>query len=299
MNCSLRQLRLLLALDETGSVSAAARKLFITQPTASQQLQEMARQIGLPVHEVIGRRARLTEAGLALRDAARQINDAWEVLDQRLSALKGLETGKLRVAVVSTAKYFMPRLIGSFCQQHPGIDLSLEILNRDGVVTRLRDNRDDLYIMSMPPDDLPLTDAPFMPNPIEVIGARAQWSETGPMSLATLASQRMILREPGSGTRMAVDQHFAAAGLKPLIRLEMGSNEAIKESVAANLGVGIVSRSALQSPGSLDMLSILAVDGFPLPATWHIVHPARKSLSPVAAAFKQHLLVAAAQSKAT
>jgi DNA-binding transcriptional LysR family regulator len=289
MNITFRQLRLFLALADTGSVSAAARAMHVTQPTASMQLRELARGVGLPLHEVIGRKVHLTEAGLELAATARVIGQAWEAFEQGVDAARGLSRGKLRVAVVSTAKYFMPRLIGSFCRRHPAIDVALEVLNRDGVVQRLRDNRDDLYIMSMPPPGMDLGDEIFMANPIVVIAPARSKLPRRRLTLAELAGERFILRESGSGTRMAIDRHFRKQRFKPDIRLELGSNEALRESVAGGLGLGVVSRHALAGHGGQGVRE-LDVSGFPLPSAWHIVHPAGKRLSPLAQAFRGHLL---------
>ena len=291
MNITFRQLRLLLALADTGSVSGAARAMHVTQPTASMQLKEIAQSVGLPLYEVVGKKIYLTNVGKELEATARTVAQAWEAFEQNLDALKGLSRGKLRVAVVSTAKYFMPRLLGSFCTKHPAIEVSLEILNRDGVVSRLRENLDDLYIMSMPPTNIDLGDEVFMPNPIVVI---AQSSDAlikrSAVSLSDLAQRRFILREKGSGTRMACDQFFRKMRFRPDVRLELGSNEAIKESVAGGLGVGVVSRHALHRLSGEHGVRVIDVEGFPLPSAWHIVHPASKKLSPLALAFKQHLL---------
>jgi DNA-binding transcriptional LysR family regulator len=209
----------------------------------------------------------------------------WEGFEQQVDQMKGLSRGRLRVAAVSTAKYFIPRLIGSFCRLHPAIDVSLEVLNRDGVVARLRDNRDDIYIMSMPPE-LDLEDEVFMENPLVVIAARG--AKLGrSLSLAQLKDQRFILREPGSGTRMATDRHFAKRRFRPDVRLELGSNEAIREAVAGGLGLGVISRHALQVGKDI---RVLDVEGFPISSRWHVVHPRAKHLSPIAAAFRAHLL---------
>lgn len=291
MHITLRQLRLFLALADSGSVSAAARLLHITQPTASMQLREISQSVGLPLYDVIGKKVYLTDAGKALATTARSMQQAWEAFEQDIDARKGLARGKLRVAVVSTAKYFMPRLLGAFCRQYPDIDVALEILNRDGVVQRLRDNLDDLYIMSMPPADLALCDEVFLHNPIVMLAA-ADHPLAGQASLplAALQGERFILRETGSGTRMAVDRHFATQGFRPDIRLELGSNEAIKEAVAGGLGLGITSRHALRGEQSHAGVCELAIAGFPLPSQWHIVHPAGKQLSPLASVFRQHLL---------
>lgn len=147
MNFTFRQLRLFLALAETGSVSAAAKVMHVTQPTASMQLKEISASVGLPLYEVIGKKIFLTETGKALAVTARDITQSLASFEQLTHATKGIAKGHLRIAVVSTAKYFMPRLIGSFCKRYPMIDVSLEILNRDGVLGRLRQNTDDLYII--------------------------------------------------------------------------------------------------------------------------------------------------------
>lgn len=291
MNITFRQLRLFLALAETGSVSAAARALHVTQPTASMQLKEISQSVGLPLYDVIGKKVKLTDVGRELAETARAISRSWDDFEQQVDGLKGLARGKLRVAVVSTAKYFMPRLIGSFCNKHPAIDVALEILNRDGVVQRLRDNLDDLYIMSMPPADMELEDAVFMANPIVVIAASDHaLARRRKVSLQDLSGQRFILRESGSGTRMAADQFFRAEKFRPDIRLELGSNEAVKESVAGGLGIGVVSRHALHGYQKEHGVSVIPVSGFPLPSAWHMVHPSSKRLSPLAQAFRQHVL---------
>ncbi len=291
MNVTFRQLRLFQALASTGSVSAAARALHVTQPTASMQLKEMSLAIGLPLYEVIGKKIYLTAVGKELAVTARAIGASWEAFEQHVNAIQGLSRGKLRVAVVSTAKYFMPRLIGSFCKAYPDIDVALEILNRDGVVGRLRENLDDLYIMSMPPADMDLHDEVLMPNPIVVIAPLADPLGKGvQVSLKDLSARRFILREPGSGTRMAADRHFREKKFRPDVRLELGSNEAVKESVAGGLGIGVVSRHALHGLDKENGVRVIDVEAFPLPSAWHMVHHAGQKLSPVGLAFKKHLL---------
>jgi DNA-binding transcriptional LysR family regulator len=294
MNISFRQLRLVLALADTGSVSGAARMVHVTQPTASMQLKDVADAIGLPVYEVVGRRVYLTEVGSELARTARAMAAEWDGFEQRVDALKGYTRGKLRVALVSTAKYFVPRLLGSFCKRYPEIDVSLEVLNRDGVVARLRNNLDDLYVMSVPPKDLDLVDVVFMANPLVVICASANpLTKLKSLSLADLSGQRFILREEGSGTRMAVDNCFKKLKFRPDLRLELGSNEAIKESVAGGLGISVISNHALHGNAKEHGVSVLNVAGFPVQSHWHVVHPKGKKLSPIASIFKAQLLASA------
>lgn len=291
MNITFRQLRLFLALADTGSVTRAARECHVTQPTASMQLREVSESLGLPLYEVIGRRVHLTDAGRDLAGTARSIVNEWAALEQRIDATKGLKRGKLKVAVVSTAKYFVPRLLGSFCERHPEIEISLEVLNRDGVVQRLRDNLDDLYVMSMPPSDVELEDQVFMPNPLVVIAARSHpLAARRRLALADLAELRFILRERGSGTRMAVDAHFKRHRFRPDLRLELGSNEAIREAVAGNLGVAVISGHALQGEPARHGICVLPVTGFPIESRWHLVRQKGKPLSPIAKVFQDHLL---------
>ena len=294
MNVTFRQLRLFLALAETGSVSRAAGAMHVTQPTASAQLKEVTDAVGLPLYEVISRRVHLTDAGLRLAQTARAMLMEWEAFGQHMDQVKGLSRGRLRIAAVSTAKYFIPRLVGNFCKLHPAIDVSLEVLNRDGVVARLKDNRDEIYIMSMPPDTVELEDEVFMENPLVVIAGRGAFPRKAPpLPLAALKAQRFILREQGSGTRMATDQHFRRQRFTPDVRLELGSNEAIKEAVAGGLGIGVISRHALHDAAARKDLAEVAVEGFPISSRWHVVHPKAKQLSPVATAFRTYLLAQA------
>lgn len=288
---SFRQLRLFLALAQTGSVSAAARLMHVTQPTASTQLREMTQSVGMPLYEVVSRRVRLTDAGRELARTARQVADEWDSFTQRIDALKGLRRGRLRVAIVSTAEYFVPRLVGTFCRRYPDVEIALEVLNRDGVVRRLREGLDDLYVMSMPPEDIELDDRVFMANPLVLITASGDaLLKREELTLSSLTSQRFILREQGSGTRMAVDRHFRRKGFRPRVRLELGSNEAIKEAVAGGLGLGVVSRHALHGREREDGVSVLSVDGFPIPSAWHVVRPRSREIPPIAQAFREHLL---------
>ncbi len=294
MHVTFRQLRLVLALSETGSVSAAARVMHVTQPTASMQLKEVTGAVGLPLYEVVARKVYMTEVGLELARTARVIAAEWDGFEQMVGSRKGLLRGTLRVAVVSTAKYFVPRLLGSFCKRYPEIDISFEVLNRDGVVSRLRNNLDDIYVMSKPPADIDLVDETFMANPLVMIAStRSPLAKRQQLALPELAGERFIVREKGSGTRMAIDHFFKAAKFRPNLRLELGSNEAIKESVAGGLGISVISSHALHGHAREHGVCVLNVQGFPIESNWHVVHPKGKKLSPIASVFKSHLLAGA------
>lgn len=291
MNITFRQLKLFLAVFDNGSVSAAAKLTHVTQPTASMQLKEISHAVGLPLYDVISKKIHFTDAGKELAKTAREMLHTWNTFEQNMDAAKGLTRGKLKIAVVSTAKYFMPRLIGQFCKKYPDIDVSLEILNRDGVVKRMRENLDDLYIMSQPPSDMDLQDDIFLVNPLVPIAASSHpLTKKNGVLLSALSDQRFILREKGSGTRMAADKYFKSQKFRPDIRMELGSNEAIKEAVAGGLGIGVVSKHALHGQQKEHGVAVINVKGFPITSHWHIVHPTKKQLPPVASGFKLHLL---------
>ena len=279
-----------MALAESGSVSAAARMVHVTQPTASMGLKEITDAVGVPLYEVVARKIHLTQMGHQLVKTARAISGEWEAFEQHVDSVKGLTRGQLRVAVVSTAKYFIPRILGTFCAQYPQIDISLEILNRDGVVKRLEENLDDLYIMSQPPLNIDIDDEIFMPNPLLLVAAKDhQLAKKKSIDLASLKNDQFIFREKGSGTRMAVDTHFKKLKFKPHVRLELGSNEAIKQAVMGGLGVAILSKYSLGDKADQEDIAILRCQDFPINSSWHIVSPKGKKLSPIATIFKKHL----------
>lgn len=290
MNITFRQLQTFLALAEQGSITAAARAMHVTQPTVSMQLKDMADAIGLPLYEVTGKKLQLTDAGRELEATARAMLLEWDRLAQRIAAQRGLTAGRLRLAVVSTAKYFTPRLLGDFCRMHPDVEISLEVLNRDGVVQRLRDNVDDLYIMSKPPADIDAVAHAFLPNPLVLIAPLAHpLAAHRGIALADLHAERFVLREKGSGTRLNTDAHFATQRFVPRLRLEMGSNEALKQAVAGGLGMSVVSRHALGPDVAGQGLVVLDVAGFPITSNWYTVHLQGKRLSPLAQAFMGYL----------
>jgi DNA-binding transcriptional LysR family regulator len=291
MNITFRQLRLFLALEQTESVTKAARMMHITQPTASMQLKEMTENIGSPLFEVISKKIHLTGLGKEFAKTAREMTNRWEAFEQHATQMKGLTKGRLRVAVVSTAKYFAPKLLGSFCSKYPEVDISLEILNRDGVIRRVEDNSDDLYVMSRPPMHIDLEDQILMPNPLCMIACKDHpLASKKNLRLQDLKHERFILRELGSGTRMSVDIHFKQKKFTPSLLLELGNNEAIKKAVASRLGVAVISIHALDQFDYDNEISVLKLQDFPINSQWHLVYLRGKQLSPIARAFHEHVL---------
>jgi DNA-binding transcriptional LysR family regulator len=290
MSISFRQLSVFLEVARHGSITAAAEACHVTQPTVSMQMKELSEAIGLPLYEQVGKRLYLTAAGEAVADTARAMADEWARLQQTIEAMKGHRKGRLRVALVSTAQYFVPRILGGFCRNYPEVDISLEVLNRDGVVQRLRQNMDDLYIMSMPPDDMLLEQHVFLENPLVLIAPLSHpLARRRKPQFSAMADEPFILREPGSGTRRACNAHFDKHRFTPKLRLELGSNEAIKQAVAGGLGLSIVSRHALAPDPAQEGLAIVPLESFPIHSHWWVLYPRGKRLSPIAAEFMTHL----------
>ncbi|MCX8502980.1 MAG: LysR family transcriptional regulator [Beijerinckiaceae bacterium] len=290
MNATFRQLRLFLALADEGSMTRAAQKCHITQPTASMQLRELSLSIGLPLYEVIGKKIHLTDIGKELAATARAMLGEWNAFQQVTDRTKGLSRGELRVAVVSTAKYFIPRMLGRFCETYPEIDIKLDVFNRDGVIQALRENKVDLAVMSVPPSDLDVETEMFLNNPLVVIAPpHHPLTKQHNIPLSVLANEAFILREEGSGTRMMAERFFAAHGIRPRVKLNLGSNEAIKEAVAGGLGCAVLSHHAVAAYRIDGSIAVLDVEGFPIQSQWFTVTLHGKRLGPIAAMFRNDL----------
>jgi DNA-binding transcriptional LysR family regulator len=293
-HATFRQLEIFEAVARLTSFTRASEELFLTQPTVSMQVHKLADVVGLPLYEQIGKRIHLTEVGAELARTAREIVGALERMDMSVAQMRGLQKGRLRLAVVTTAKYFAPMLLGEFSRIHPGIALSLKVTNRERVLERVAENLDDLYILSDPLEGLGLVADAFLDNPLVVLAPPGHpLARARRISLETLAKEPFLMREPGSGTRMAVESLFAARGLQVNARMELGSNEAIKQAILAGLGISVLSRHVLAASG--DDPVILRVEGFPIQRQWHVAYPRGGQLSVAAQAFREFLLREAAK----
>jgi len=290
MHVTLRQLQAFEAVARLRSFSRAAGEMHVTQPTVSKQIRLLHEQIGLPLLEQMGKKVFLTEAGEKLHATCADWLDTWGRFEQTIADLKGLKQGRLKIAAVTTTKYFMPRILGPFCAQYPGIDISLEVINRDRLLERLVRNQDDLYVMGVPPEGLDIESEPFLDNPLIVL-APATHHMVGRTRIpfTELAQENFLVRERGSGTRMTMERVFQERRTELRIRMELGSNEAIKQAVAGGLGLALLSRSTLNLDPSQTELAVLDVEGFPIMRSWYAVRPRGKQLSVVAATFADFL----------
>jgi len=290
MHISLHQLRILDVVAEEGGITRAAARLHLTQPTLSIQLKQLSEAVGEPLFEQAGRRLYLSEVGHQVRATARAIAHELEALEARLAARRGIEQGRLRMAVVTTAEYFVPRQLGEFQRAHPGIEVSLQVLNRADVIRRLEASADDLYLMTRPPDDRLIRAELVGRNPLLLAAAPDHpWATRRRIPVKALRGEALVMREAGSGTRLTTEEWLRTRGVGLRTRLELGSNEAVKQAVRGGFGLAVLSAHALLQEMQHGLIMPLDVAGFPIPSRWHLVSRVGRPLSPVAEVFRGYL----------
>ncbi|UXL38552.1 LysR family transcriptional regulator [Pseudomonas fragi] len=286
MRITFRQLQVFNEVCDLRSYSRAAEEMSLTQPAVSLQIRQLEELIGQPLFDYVGKKLYMTEAAEALQLASRDIFGRLENLDMQLSDMLGSLQGQLKLAVESSAKYFVPHLFAAFKRQHPEVNLQLTVVNRAQAVRRLSDNRDDLVIMSMVPQDMGLEFLPFLNNPIVAVAPTDHpLCNRGPLHLQDLEPYTLLMREQGSGTRMACEEYFKEKRVHFSQTLEVSSNESQRECAVAGLGVALLTRHAVSLELATGLLRELPVEELPLYRSWCVVQAKAKRLSPVAHAF--------------
>ena len=280
---TLSQLNVFDAVARLGSFTKAAEELYMAQPTVSVQMKKLAESVGLPLIEQIGKNIHLTEAGRVLHAACNDVFSTLAGVERALDNLRGLKTGRLQLAVSTPGKYFAPRMLAAFVKEHPNVEVSLQIHNSDALLERLSRNLDDLYIFASPPEDKNLVTQVILPNPmVPYASAEHPLAREKNIPFERFAAEPFLIREPGSGTRAIARQAFAEHGCELKVRMELSTNEAIKQAIIAGLGVSIMSRYTLGLDVSHEQLTVLDVKGFPIERNWVFAYPVGKQL-PVAA----------------
>ena len=291
LHLTLRQLQVFEKVATHLNHSRAAEELYLSQPAVSMQIKQLEESIGLPLFEQMGKKIFLTEAGREVLHYSRTILEQLREMNNVFAEMKGLEHGQLNIAVVSTANYFMPQLLAKFIQLHPKINVNLSVANRDAVIKQLAENAADLAIMGQPQDDANLVSQAFLENPLVVIATIHHPLMNASQILPhQLSNEIFLLREKGSGTRGVAERYFARHQLPLPAHMTMDTNEAIKQSVQAGIGIGIISRHGIELELETNRLCILNVQGFPIVRNWHIVQRKNKRLSTAAHAFQQFLI---------
>ena len=282
---SLPQLSVFEAVARHGSFTRAAEELYMAQPTVSVQIKKLTETIGLPVLEQVGKSVRLTPVGKELLGICNEIFATLTRFEQKVADMRGMQTGSLQIAASTVAKYFASRSLAEFLKVHPGIDAKMHVGHRQSLLNRISENADDLYLMMNPPEGDEVVSLRLLPNPIMVyapVGHPLAKQKKIPFS--RLAAEPLLAREQGSGTRMTTDRLFREHNLVPNIRMELGSNEALRESIRAGLGISILSQYAVGDDAETGLV-VLDVEGFPIESHCYLVYPVGKQLSFVAQTF--------------
>lgn len=294
MHLTLRQLKVFESVARNLSYTQAAQALHLSQPAVSMQIKQLESSAGLPLFERLGKKIYLTEAGRELYAYTSSISRQLDEIEEIFEGLKGLGRGRLRVSVASTANSFATRLLADFSKLHAGVTVVLDVSNREGLLHQLAHNETDIVVMGQPPTDLDLVTESFMDNPLVII-APPEHPLAGKkrISMNRLQQETFVVREAGSGTRIAMERFFGEKGFRLTTGMEMTSNEAIKQAVEAGLGLGIVSIHTLELELETHRLVVLDAVNFPILRHWYLVYRKGKRLSPMAQAFRDFVLQSA------
>jgi LysR family transcriptional regulator for metE and metH len=286
-NVTFKQLRVLAAVVRTGSVTGAAQQLNVSPPAVTLQMQLLQDQAGLPLVERNATGTTATDAGAEILRAVEQIETILADCSAALAAISGTKTGTVSVGVISTAKYFAPRVLGAFARTHPGIDLRITIGNRAEMIEGLNHYIIDIAVMGRPPDQLDVEVDVIGDHPHVIIAPPDHpLARRAGIAPAELAGETFLVREPGSGTRGLMERFFAEAGIAPRIGMQIGSNETIKQAVIAGLGIAFISGHTIDSALATNSLTILDVAGLPIVRQWCVAHLRQRRLMPAAAAIR-------------
>ena len=288
---TIRQLQIFTEAAKQRSFARVAENLHISPAGVSLQIKQLEELAGLPLFERVGQRTDLTEAGEVLQRYGLTILQAVHDADEALSVLKGLQGGRIRLGVLSTAKYFAPRLISRFRSLYPGVQVTLAVNNREAILQQLLNNDIDIAIMGRPPQGMDMVGTAFADHPLVIVcHPQHPLANSGPIAAAQLAGENFLVREPGSGTRTAMEQFFADAGVRIHLDMVLPSNETIKQAVMAGLGLAFISRHTIALELESAYLKVLPVDGTPVMRAWHVVRRAAKPLTPMLRAFEKLLI---------
>jgi DNA-binding transcriptional LysR family regulator len=290
-NATLRQLRVFESAARHLSLTRAAEELHLTPPAVSIQVRQLEGHAHAELFERAGRGLKLTQAGEEVLARAREILGHIRGAEEAIAGLESLEGGLLDVAVINAGDYFFPWILAAFRERHPRIRVRLSVGNREELLQRLSDHALDLAVMSHPPTQAQFAAQPFAQHPHVIVAAPGhRLAGRRPVPLATAAREPFITREPGSATRLAMEQAFGEAHVVPRIEMEIASNETIKQAVAAGFGLGFLSAHAIQQELALGRLAVIAVKGFPVMRQWYVVHRRDRRLPPITEAFQRFVV---------
>lgn len=293
MHYTLHQLKVFLKIYELKSITKAADELFLTQPAVSIQLKKLQDQFEIPLTEVIGRQLYITDFGEKIAETCRKIIDEADKIKNTIDEYNGLLSGKINISIVSTAKYVLPYFLNVFLRKHPGVVLNIDVTNKSKVLESLRNNKSDFSLVSVLPDDIPLETIELMQNKLFLV-ASTEYSQlekglSDKIDIGEIGDHNLIFREEGSATRLAMENYLKSNGVKSTRKMELVSNEAVKQAVLAGLGYSIMPIIGLRNELKNGSVQIIEAEGLPITTSWNLVHNKGKNLSPAAQALSDHI----------
>lgn len=289
MNYTLRQLQVFLKITQTLSITKAAEELHLSQPAVSIQLKNLQDQFDIPLTEVVGRKVYVTDFGHEIARAAEVILNEVNAIDYKTHAHKGQLTGRLKISVVSTGKYVMPYFLAEFLKQHPGIELLMDVTNKTKVIESLEKNEVDFSLVSVLPENIKTEGVKLMQNKLFVVANTENKYRIKPYDFSIFEKLPLIYREQGSGTRLVMERFIEEQQLPVRKKMELTTNEAVKQAVIAGLGGSIMPLIGIKNELENQQLQIIPVKGFPIISHWQLIWIKGKSFSPVAELFLAYI----------
>jgi DNA-binding transcriptional LysR family regulator len=290
MNYTLHQLMIFQKITETKSITKASQELHLTQPAVSIQLKNLQDQFDIPLTEIVGRRLIVTDFGWEIALAAEKIIEEVQGINYKTAAFKGLMSGKLKISAVSTGKYVMPYFLSSFLQEHPEVDLKLDVTNKAKVLESLSANEVDFALVSILPEQMQVDGVTLMPNQLFLVGNRDFISRENEYDEGILEELTLIYREEGSGTRLSMEKYLSSKNVSIRKKIELTSNEAVKQAVLAGMGCSIMPLIGIKDEIKSGELKIIPIKGFPLNTQWNLIYLKGRKFSPVAKMYLNYLI---------
>lgn len=289
MHYTLHQLQVFAKIVHAKSITKAAEELHMTQPAVSIQLKNLQDQFDIPLTEVIGRQIYITDFGMEIFGMAERIINEVYAINYKTQVYKGHLSGRLKISSVSTGKYIIPYFLGGFLKAHPGIELILDVTNKSKVINSLQENEVDFSLVSVLPEKLKIDKVDLMPNKLYLVGNREERFKNTIYDKSIFDQIQLIYREEGSGTRLVMEKFIQENKLPVHKKMELTSNEAVKQAVIAGLGCSIMPLIGIKNELLNKDLRIIQVKDFPIKSTWHLIWLKNKKFSPVAEAYLKYL----------
>ena len=290
MNYTLHQLQIFLKIAELKSITKASEALYLTQPAVSIQLKKFQDQFSIPLTEIVGRQLYVTDFGREIAQAAQTILEQVDEINYKSQAYQGKVSGKLKISIVSTAKYLMPYFLSEFMQQNSAVDLDMNVTNKSTVVRSLEQNEVDFAMVSVIPDQIKLERVELMQNKLFLVGGKRYLTDGQPSGKKVLTELPLIYREKGSATRAAMEEFITRNKIPTYKNITLQSNEALKQAVISGIGYSIMPLIGIKNDLSNGDLQIIPYKGLPVKTNWNLVWRSAKKLSPVAQAYLDYVL---------